>query len=409
LSLGSNRLIAAASRHWQAMPTDLRLFVGALCLFTMGNGIVEPAFNNYVHDTFALAADTRGQLEFPRELPGFLVMVTSGLLYFLPEGRTAFVAMGSAALGIAGLALSGSNFAAVIAFMMLWSAGMHLLQPMRNSIILGFARHGRQASILGSTGSITTVAVIVGSLVAWALFTFAPRGPVTYRAAFLGSAALTALSALLVLRMRPPAHQAGPRPKLVFRWEYRVYYALSILFGARKQVFITFAPWVLITVFQRGPSTFAALSALASLLGVPWSPLVGWLIDRFGERAVLVAEGVVLFGVCLGYGFAHRLGTGTDVLLLVSACFMLDQLLFAVGMARTTFLNKIATRAGDVTASLSMGVTLDHAVSMSIPMLGGATWMAFGFEYVFLGAAVLALASSGVAAFVRLPASEEST
>jgi hypothetical protein len=84
---------------------------------------------------------------------------------------------------------------------------------------------------------------------------------------------------------------------------------------------------------------------------------------------------------------------------------MLDQLLFAVGMARTTYLNKIATAGGDVTASLSMGVTLDHAVSMSLPILGGATWMAFGFEYVFLGAAVLALASSGVAAFVRVPAS----
>jgi len=88
----------------------------------------------------------------------------------------------------------------------------------------------------------------------------------------------------------------------------------------------------------------------------------------------------------------------------VYGCFMVDQLLFAVGMARTTYLNRMATTAGDVTASLSMGVTLDHAVSMSIPILGGATWMAFGFEYVFLGAAVLALASSGVAAFVQVPA-----
>ncbi len=382
------------------MPSDLRLFVGALSLFSLASGIVDPAFNNYVHDTFAMAADTRGQLEFPRELPGFLVMVTSGLLYFLPEGRTAFVAMAGAAAGIAGLALSGSHFGAMIACMILWSAGLHLLQPMRSAIILGFAPRDRQAAILGSTGSITTVAVVFGAAIAWFLFMFAPREPATYSAAFLGSAAVTALSALLVLRMRPPVHQAGPRPKLVFDWRYRLYYALSVLFGARKQIFMTFAPWVLITVFQRGPSTFAALSVLASLLGVPWNPLIGWLIDRCGERAVLVAEGLLLFGVCMGYGFAHRLGTGAGVLAIVYSCYVLDQLLFAVGMARTTLLSRTAARPEDVTASLSMGVTLDHAVSMSIPMLGGATWMAFGFEYVFVGAAVLALASSVVALFV---------
>ena len=75
----------------------------------------------------------------------------------------------------------------------------------------------------------------------------------------------------------------------------------------------------------------------------------------------------------------------------------------AVGMARATFLNKMATRSQDVTATLSMGMTLDHAVSMSIPVLGGAAWMAFGFEYVFVGAAGIALSSSLVAAFVHIP------
>jgi MFS family permease len=389
--------------RWQSIPSDLRLFIGALCLFSIGGSIVDPAFNNYVRDTFKLAADTRGTLEFPRELPGFLVMVTSGLLFFLPEVRTASVAMAAAALGIAGLAFAGSSFPMMIGFMMLWSAGMHLLQPMRNSIILDFAKRNEQASMLGKVGSITTMAVIVGASVSWLIFTFLPKTSTTYNAAFMLASIVTGLGALLILRMKPAKHQGGARPKLVFNWNYRVYYGLSILFGARKQVFITFAPWVLITVFHRGPATFAALSVLAAITGIFWQPLIGKLIDRFGERVVLMTDGIALFAICIGYGFAPGLGDSWYVMAIVLVCFVLDQLFFAVGMARVTYLNKIAARKEDVTASLSMGVTLDHAVSMSIPILGGATWMAFGFEYVFLGAGVIALSSTLVASMIKIP------
>ncbi|OQB34822.1 MAG: hypothetical protein BWY06_03341 [Candidatus Latescibacteria bacterium ADurb.Bin168] len=79
-------------RRWNAQSVDFRWFILALCVATVGGAMVDPAFNNYLRDTFHLAADKRGQLELPRELPGFLVTVTSGLLFFLPEVRTAAVA-----------------------------------------------------------------------------------------------------------------------------------------------------------------------------------------------------------------------------------------------------------------------------------------------------------------------------
>ena len=221
----------------------------------------------------------------------------------------------------------------------------------------------------------------------------------------MGSA-LALLGGIMILRMhRANGKQeaSGPRAKLVFNWRYRVFYALAVLFGARKQIFITFAPWVLITVFHRGPSTFAALAMAAAFIGIFFQPLIGKVIDRFGERVVLMSDGVLLVAVCMGYGFAHRIGTGGLVLAIVFTCFVLDHLLFAVGMARTTYVSKIAEKKEDLTATLSLGVTLDHAVSMSIPMLGGVTWMTFGFEYVFVGAAALALLSTVTASFVRLP------
>ncbi len=404
----------AALRHsldrWRRQPVDLRRFVTALCIGTVAGSLVDPAFNNYLRDTFSLGADQRGKLEFPRELPGFLVTFTSGLLFFLPEARTAAVATVVTALGVAGLAWAGSSYATMVACMFCWSLGMHLMMPMRSAITLSFARQGQQATILGVTGSITTVASILGSAAGWWLFARFGANAHSYNAAFLASAVLMMASAVLLLRLSTPTvGEARPRAKLVVRRRYWVYYVMSMLSGARKQVFITFAPWVLITIFHQGPSTFAALAIVASILGTGVQPLLGRLIDRFGERRLLVLEGLLLVLVCLGYGFGHRLGATEFVLPLICVCFVFDNLLFSFGMARTTYVTKIAERQEDLTATLSLGVTLDHAVSMSIPVLGGLTWMAYGFEYVFLGAAGLAILSAVVALQVRLPASTAAT
>jgi hypothetical protein len=84
-------------------------------------------------------------------------------------------------------------------------------------------------------------------------------------------------------------------------------------------------------------------------------------------------------------------------------CYVLDNVLFAAGIARTTYLDKIAESESDVHASLSLGVTIDHAVSMSIPTLGGLVWAVYGFPYVFLGAAAIAALNLVAAGFVRAP------
>ena len=441
-------MIQAARTQWQQLPRDFKLFLGAICMFAVGSGVVDPAFNNYVRDTFELQASGRGWLEFPRELPGFLVAMTSGLLFFLPEVKTLTVAILATALGIAGLAFAGQSFTVMIVFMMIWSAGMHLSGPMRNSIVLNFAKSGSQASTLGKIGSLSTAALILGSGMSWLLFTLlqdsqaacqastlsevvdtvavqlgTPNGVssawgtisgyisqfvTSYQVGFIVAGSMTALGAVFLLKMKQTRHETSEaaRPKLVLNWRYKVYYALCVLFGARKQIFITFAPWVLITIYGRTPSTFAALSIAASVIGIFWQPFIGKLIDKLGERVILMTDGLVLFVICIGYGYAHHIGTGGWVLGLVFTCYILDQLLFSVGMARTTYISKIAEKKEDVTASLSMGVTIDHAVSMSIPILGGATWMMFGPEYVFLGAGILAVMSTAVAALVKIPEQE---
>jgi hypothetical protein len=87
----------------------------------------------------------------------------------------------------------------------------------------------------------------------------------------------------------------------------------------------------------------------------------------------------------------------------VYVCYVLDHVLFATGMARATYLDKIAEKETDIHASLSVGVTIDHAVSMSLPTLGGMLWMAYGFPYVFVAAAVLAALNLVAAGYIRVP------
>jgi MFS family permease len=158
-----------------------------------------------------------------------------------------------------------------------------------------------------------------------------------------------------------------------------------------------------VKVFGEPAHTIAKLWIVASVIGIFFQPQLGRLIDRFGERAILTADAVLLMGVCLGYGSAQHLPLGAYGIYVVYGCFVLDHLLFAVGMARSTYLSKIVEDKADLMPSLSMGVSIDHFVSMSIPTLGGLLWMRAGYEYVFLAAAGIAALMLIAVRFVRVP------
>lgn len=375
---------------------QIALFVGAGACLGAASGVFETTFNNFLSDTFQLSAATRGWLEFPRELPGFLTAVLSGALFFLVEARMAALAALGIAVGMFGLAALGSHYASMFAFMVLWSTGAHLLMPLQGSISLSLAEKGKEATLLGRLGSISTGATIIGCGFVWLATSRLQLG---YGPIFLsgGIAALVATFFFLAMRV----HATGIRRKsFIFRRQYRLYYLLCILFGARKQIFVTFGPWVLIKGFGQGADVFAKLWIISAVIGVVLKPTLGRWIDQYGERRVLVADALLMIFVCLGYGFARPLA-GDHALWLVYACYIGDQVLFATGMARTTYLDKIARSRDDVSPTLSLGVSLDHAVSMTVPMLGGLLWVRYGYPVVFVAAACLALVNGLAAAGIR--------
>jgi MFS family permease len=388
-------MITAFIQRLRGLERNLLLFLAGMALLGASGGMMETTFNNYVSDVFKLGADARGRLEFPRELPGFLTALFAGILCFLPETLIAGFSALAVGAGMLGLAFIGPSWPALLAVTTVWSIGAHLLMPIRSSLTMEMATAGQRGRRLGQIASTALAASIAGCAVVWICMRFLK---VSYPVIFIiGALAAFAASGFLFAMRMPNAHLQ--RPKFVWRQHYWLYYVLSLLFGARKQVFITFGPWVLIRIFHQPVWIFAQLWIAAAILGVFFQPWLGRAIDRWGERRVLLADSLLLLLVCLGYGFAHgKLG-----LYLLYACFVGDNLLFGVNMARDTYLSKILLKKEHLAPTLSLGITINHAVSMSVPTLGGLLWIRYGHPSVFAATAVIALLMAAFSAMVRLP------
>jgi len=398
MPLASDRLRQLWTTHRQLM-----IFLIAVVLFGLASPNFDVVFNNYLNDTFHLGEVARGDLELPRELPGFLVALSAGALFFLSETRIAALAALIAAFGMFGLARYGQRYASMMAFMIAWSAGTHLAMPVQGSIGLSLARENQEGRRLGQIGSVSGAAYVVGCAIVWLILR---RFPSSYGLTFMLGGVGFAIAAGVMLFMDPSVGSRR-RPKITLHSRYWLYYVLSVLFGARKQVFLTFGPWVLVKVYHQPASIFAGLLLVGGVTGIFFRPALGRLIDRLGERTVLMADAVVLVLICLGYGFGDRLGLGrTGTVYLLYACYIIDQVVFATGMARSTYLKRIALDSQHVASSLALGTSLDHATSMSIPRAGGRLWSAhgtYGYRYVFLAAAGIALVNLVFASRIRVP------
>lgn len=381
---------------------DLILFMLASAFIGVSQSIDASVFNNYLNDTFHLTVSQRTILEFPRELPGFLVVFVSGALLFLGDVRIASVASMLAAFGLIGLGHFTPDFYVMMAWMTVYSMGQHLFMPMSNSIGMNLAEDGNLGKILGRINGLNTAAFLGTSLMTALIFKYVK---VNYGTAFT-VAALAYISACLLILFMTPNKPKAKMKGLFLRKEYKLFYWLNVLYGARKQIFITFGPWVLIKVFSQGVSTFAVLGFFIAGLGMVIKPFVGSMIDSKGEKFVLAVEAVALIIICTGYAFAERIsdvmGIGDAALLIICSCYVIDQLLNATSIARATYLKKIAITQEDVSPTLSMGLSIDHAVSMVVPWLGSLVWNAFGYEYVFILGAFIALGNLLMTRYIHI-------
>lgn len=377
-----------------AMP--LLLFAAANLFMGLYAGLYDPSFNNYLAGVHNVSETTRGILELPRELPGFLTVFIFSLLVFLPDTRIAVLSALLVCIGLWGQGFLAPNLNIAVVWMLIWSTGAHLFNVLKSSIALRMAKEGHEGTLLGKLGALEAGGTLIGmAIVYWGVSKFDYSFGVIFGIA--GVCALIASFSLFIIKPRP---LETPPQALLLKKKYSLYYVLCILFGARKQIFLTFAPWVLIKMFHCGVDTFAILGIIGTTIGLVFRPLLGKAIDVLGERVILVTEAIILVIICIFYAFSPAWFSAEIAVMIIFVCYIIDQLLFAVNMARTTYLHSIADKPEEVAPTLSMGVTLDHAISMIIPIGGGILWAVYGFEWVFLSAAAIALISLGLAFMV---------
>jgi predicted MFS family arabinose efflux permease len=275
----------------------------------------------------------------------------------------------------------------MLAWLFIHSLGLHLLFPLNSSIGMEFAHDGKTGRKLGQINGAMNLAAIIGSFIVFIGFRYLNF---TFTVSFV-TASLAFMAGSLVMYLMKPDDPVPAMTKFTLRRKYRLFYWLNILYGTRKQIFLTFAPWVLVTIFRQKTQMIATLLFIGGLIGIFFKPLLGRWIDRFGERAILMGEALVLIAVCLGYGFSREILPEAPAMIVAFACYVIDQLLMSVGMARATYLRKIAVRLEDVPQTLTMGLTIDHIFSISIALVSGLLWVNLGYQYVFLLGAVIAV------------------
>ena len=389
----------AALKRLLQTPRELALFAAATVVLGAAYSMVDSIFNNFLNERFTLTGFQRSFLEFPRELPGVAVVFVSALLWFLCSRRLSAVSM---VVGAAGVLLIGS-FSSIYAIMVMWlfiySLGQHLFMPLSASIGMELAHEGQAGRRLGQLNALRNLATILGSFLVFLGFKYLGF---SFRSTFSLAAGGLVVAAGLLFAMRP-VKTASPKLYLKLHREYRLYYILALLSGSRKQLFLTFAPWVLVTIYKQPTQIIATLLTISGVIGILFQPFLGRAIDRFGERAILAAEAISLVFICFGYGFARALLPERTAFLVVCACYLLDQMVFSVSMARSTYMKKIALRPDDIQPALAAGVTIDHVFSITAALAGGLIWNRMGFQYVFLFGAVLALLNLAAALQIRLP------
>lgn len=366
---------------------DFTLFLVVGICSGVASGINSTVFNNFLSDVFKLSASARGIVEFPRELPGMLIVVVLGLLSFLGDVRTGVVGMILASLGMFGLGLFSPTYASMLVWLMTLSLGTHIFMPIAPGIGMNLSKEENYGMRLGRYNAYSLFATIGGYAIVG--FGFKYCG-LTYRTAFIIASVFYILAAI-VLSFMHPKKQKPKKLRFVFRKKYRLYYCLSVVNGARKQIFLTFAPWVLIKVFNVTPPIFAILGVIISVVSIMSRTVVGNAIDKLGERFVLSTEAILLIVLCLGYAFARSIAPDSIAVIIIAACYILDNSMSAVEMARSTYVKKIAVHPEDVTPTLSAGTSFDHVIAMSVPFVGGILWASVGYQAVFIAAAFIAL------------------
>jgi len=345
--------------------------------------------NNFVVEVASFDGADIGLLHTIREIPGFFAVGVIFVIIFMREqvlGLVSLVLLGTATAFTAWFPQMGG----ILALTMLSSIGFHYYETVNQSLQLQWIPKHRAPQLLGwllamgSAASLVAFGVIV---VTWEWLNL------SFNFAYMVSGGITVGIAIFCILFYPQFQSPTPQHKsLIFRKRYWLYYALQFMAGARRQIFMVFAGFMMVERFGFHVHELTSLYLANLLLNMLLGPLFGKVVGYFGERNTLILEYFGLALVFLAYGGVYLFSWGA---IIASALFVIDHLFFSFAFALKTYFQKIADPA-DIAPTAAVAFTINHIAAVGLPLVMGLVWLASP-SLVFVMAAIMSVISLALA------------
>jgi hypothetical protein len=375
----------------EATKHPMYLFLIVLTLSsTIGLQAWRTLFNNFAAEVAGLDGNHVGMIQSVREIPGFLALLAVYVIMVIREHRLSVLSI--LVLGI-GVAVTGlfPSYTGLIFTTLLMSFGFHYYETTNMSLTLQYFDQGTSPWVFGKQRS-----VAAASNIATGLLIFLLAFILTYTQIYLVMGILIIAAAVWGSMQDPADRDILPqRKQMILRTKYWLFYFLTFMAGARRQIFIAFSVWLMVQKFQYSIQEVTLLFVVNNIINYFLSPMIGKGIIRYGERAVLSLEYGGLIFVFLGYAL-------TDSKIVVALLYILDHIFFNFAIAIRTYFQKIGDPR-DIAPSMAVGFTINHLAAVVLPAVGGVMWMV-NYRIPFYGGAALATVSLMAVQFIKVTA-----
>ena len=346
--------------------------------------------NNFAKEAASFSGQDIGILQSVREIPGFLAFTAIILFWFMREQILAYFSL--VALGI-GIAITGyfPTLGGLLLTTTIMSLGFHYYETAQQSLQLQLLPKAQAPRLLGRIAGASAMAQLLafgGIALVWKLW------QPGYTSVFLVTGLATAAMTLVAWAVFPRFQGTVPQNKgFVLRQRYWLYYALTFMSGARRQIFMAFGGFLLVERFGFDVSAVATLMLATYGINTMAGPLLGSLVGRIGERATIQLENVSLVAVFVGYALASQGVFGTLGGAVAGGLFIVDGVFFTLVLAQRTYFQKIADPA-DIAPTSAVAFTINHIAAVFLPVTFGLLWIKDPSIVFYIGAAIATVSLS---------------
>lgn len=353
---------------------------------TMGIQIWRTLFNNFAVEVVGLSGNHIGLIQSVREVPGFLALLVIFVILVIKEHRLS--ALSISMMGI-GVALTGvfPTYTGLIFTTLLMSFGFHYFETTNQSLTLQYFDKHTSPWVMGKLRSYSAASALVIGAVIWLVSSY-----LSYEVMFGLLGSLIIAIGLWGMMQNPTRMDVTPQhKKMIFRKRYGLYYFLTFMAGARRQIFMAFAVFLLVEKFQFTIKEITLLFMLNNAINYFLSPLIGKAIIRFGEQKVLSTEYLSLIFIFIAYATVESKA-------IIAVLYIFDHIFFNFSMGIRTFFQKIGD-ANHMAPTMAAGFTINHIAAVVIPVLGGLAWIV-DYRIPFIAGAVMSFISLVAVQFI---------